>query len=74
VYSRGRVFTRSVLAVGARLLVSAAQQLNIEELRGAMIERVVNATVIVAPGVTLRLIGSFADERLEDTPTEQLES
>jgi hypothetical protein len=54
--------------------VSAAQQLNIVEFRGAMIELVVNATVIVAPGVTLRLIGSFADERLEDAPTEQPES
>jgi hypothetical protein len=32
--------------------VSAAQQLNIEVFRGAMIELVVNATVIVAPGVT----------------------
>jgi hypothetical protein len=54
--------------------VSTTQQLNIEEFRGAMIELVVNATVIVAPGVTLRLIGSFADERLEDAPTEQPES
>ena len=54
--------------------MSAAQQLNIEEFLGAMIELVVNATVIVAPGVTLRLIGSFADERLEDAPTEQPDS
>jgi hypothetical protein len=54
--------------------VSAAQQLDIEEFRGAVIERVVNATVIVAPGVTLRLIGSFADEWLEDAPTEQPDS
>jgi hypothetical protein len=51
--------------------VSAAQQLNIDELRGAMIERVVNTTVIVALGVTRRLIGSFADEQLEDAPTVQ---
>ncbi len=54
--------------------MSAAQQLNVEEFRGAMIELVVNATVIVALGVTLRLIGSFAYERLEDAPTEQPDS
>jgi uncharacterized membrane protein (DUF373 family) len=66
--------TRSVLAVGARLSVSTVQQLNIEEFRGAMIELVVNATVIVALGVTLRLIGSFADDRLDGAPTEQPDS
>jgi hypothetical protein len=54
--------------------VSAAQQFNIEEFRGTMIELVINATVIVALGVTLRLIGSFADERLEDALTEQPDS
>jgi hypothetical protein len=54
--------------------VSAAQQLNIEEFRGAMIGLVVNATVAVALGVTLRLIGSFADERLENALTEQPDS
>jgi hypothetical protein len=54
--------------------VSAAQQLNIEEFRGAMIELLVYATVTVALGVMLRLIGTFADERLEDAPAEQVDS
>ena len=54
--------------------MSAAQQLDIAEFHGAMIELLVNATVIVVPGVTLRLIRSFADERLEDAPTEQLDA
>lgn len=58
--------TRSVLAVGARLSLGPVQQLSVDEFRGAMIELAVNATVIVALGVTLRLIGRFADERLED--------
>jgi uncharacterized membrane protein (DUF373 family) len=58
--------TRSVLAVGARLSLGPVQQLSVDEFRGAMIELVVNAALIVALGVTLRLIGRFADERLED--------
>lgn len=57
-----------------RLSGSTAQQLNFEVFRGAMIELVLNATVTVAPCVTLRLFGSIADERLEDASTEQPDS
>ena len=58
--------TRSILAVGARLSLGPVQQLNVTEFRVEMIELVVSAAVIVALGVTLRLIGSLADEQLED--------
>ncbi len=58
--------TRSILAVGARLSLGPVQQLSVDEFRGAMVELVVNAAVIVALGVTLRLIGTLANEQLED--------
>jgi uncharacterized membrane protein (DUF373 family) len=61
--------TRSILAVGARLSVGSVQQVNAPEFRAAMIELVVNAVVILALGVTLRLIGRFAVERVESTET-----
>lgn len=58
--------TRGILAVGARLSLSPVQQLSVTEFRVQMIELVVNAAVIVALGVTLRLIGSLSEEQLED--------
>ncbi|MGZ3713973.1 MAG: phosphate-starvation-inducible PsiE family protein [Ktedonobacterales bacterium] len=61
--------TRSILAVGARLSLAPVQQLSVTEFRVEMIELVVSAAVIVALGVTLRLIGSLADEQLENGET-----
>ncbi len=60
--------TRGVLAVGARLSVQDFQQLvsgNAAGFRYSMIELGVNAGVIIALGLALRLIGRF----LEDEPT-----
>ncbi len=57
--------TRGVLAVGARLSVADFQQLssgNAAEFRYSMIELGVNAGVIIALGLALRLIGRFLDE------------
>lgn len=60
--------TRGVLAVGARLSVADFAQLASSggaEFRNSMIELGVNAGVIIALGLALRLIGHF----LEDEPT-----
>jgi uncharacterized membrane protein (DUF373 family) len=52
--------TRGILAVGARLSVSGS--LKTEEFIKAMVELGVNAAVIIALGVALRLIGPYLDE------------
>ncbi|GAC1450779.1 MAG: hypothetical protein PVSMB4_09990 [Ktedonobacterales bacterium] len=57
--------TRGILAVGARLSVSSLPQFTGEEFRNSMIELGVNAAVIIALGITLRLIGRY----LEDVPS-----
>ena len=57
--------TRGVLAVGARLSVSDISTITIDEFQRSMIELGVNGAVIIALGLTLRLIGRF----LDDTPT-----
>lgn len=54
--------TRGILAVGARLSVTDFSQLHGAEFTGSMIELGVNAGVIIALGVALRLIGSFLDD------------
>ena len=57
--------TRGVLAVGARLSVADFQQLSSSsspEFRNSMIELGVNAGVIIALGLALRLIGRFLDD------------
>lgn len=57
--------TRGVLAVGARLSVADFQQLasgSASEFRYSMIELGVNAGVIIALGLALRLIGRFLDD------------
>ena len=57
--------TRGVLAVGARLSVADFQQLTsgaASEFRYSMIELGVNAGVIIALGLALRLIGHFLDD------------
>lgn len=61
--------TRGVLAVGARLSVADFHQLssgNAAEFRYSMIELGVNAGVIIALGLALRLIGRFLDEPAPD--------
>ena len=55
--------TRGILAVGARLSVSEGSKFNPDDFRSEMIELAVNAAVIIALGVTMRLIGSFLDDR-----------
>ncbi len=54
--------TRGVLAVGARLSVTSFQTLTDTQFRESMIELGVNAGVIIALGLTLRLIGHFLDD------------
>jgi len=54
--------TRGVLAVGARLSVTDFSQLHGGEFNSSMIELGVNAGVIIALGVALRLIGNFLDD------------
>lgn len=51
--------TRGILAVGARLSVSQVQN---DEFVRAMVELGVNAAVIIALGVTMKLIGNLLDE------------
>lgn len=72
--------TRGVLAVGARLSVANFQTLTETQFRESMIELGVNAGVIIALGLSLRLIGHFLDdesgsekepERVGAAPTEQ---
>jgi uncharacterized membrane protein (DUF373 family) len=55
--------TRGILAVGARLSVSTDASLSVEFTRD-MVELAVNALVIIALGITMKLIGKF----LEDGP------
>lgn len=54
--------TRGILAVGARLSVTDITQLHSNEFSSSMIELGVNAGVIIALGITLRLIGAFLDD------------
>ncbi|HZC06668.1 MAG TPA: phosphate-starvation-inducible PsiE family protein [Ktedonobacterales bacterium] len=67
--------TRGVLAVGARLSVADFQQLsttNATEFRYSMIELAVNAGVIIALGLALRLIGRFLDDEPSQRAPEPL--
>jgi uncharacterized membrane protein (DUF373 family) len=52
--------TRGILAVGARITVS--QTLTQDEFLRDMVELGVNAVVIIALGVAMKLIGTFLDE------------
>jgi uncharacterized membrane protein (DUF373 family) len=51
--------TRGILSIGARLSV---ENVNKDEFFSSMIELGVNAAVILALGITLKLIGSFLEE------------
>jgi uncharacterized membrane protein (DUF373 family) len=54
--------TRGILSIGARLSVEAITP---QEFTRAMIELGVNAAVILALGITLKLIGIFLEEKQE---------
>jgi len=54
--------TRGILAVGARLSISSSQPLSQDEFIRDMVELGVNAVVIIALGVAMKLIGSLLDD------------
>lgn len=54
--------TRGILAVGARLSVSANGSITQEEFIRDMVELGVNAIAIIALGVTMKLIGPYLNE------------
>jgi hypothetical protein len=54
--------TRGILAVGARLSVSSNSTLSREEFIRAMVELAVNALVIIALGIAMKLIGKFLED------------
>jgi uncharacterized membrane protein (DUF373 family) len=54
--------TRGILAVGARLSINAAGPIPQAAFRQDVIELGVDAGVIIALGITLKLIGSFLDD------------
>jgi uncharacterized membrane protein (DUF373 family) len=59
--------TRSILSIGARLSVSAGTEANTTEFTHAMIELGVSAAVILALGITLKLLGQLvADDSTKD--------
>ena len=53
--------TRGILSIGARL--SVEQEVSPQEFNKSMIELGVNAAVILALGITLKLIGMFLEEK-----------
>lgn len=55
--------TRGILAVGARLSIGEEAATDPNSFRNSMIELAVNAAVIIALGVTMRLIGRFLEDR-----------
>lgn len=59
--------TRGILSIGARLSIAASggKSLSGPDFRDAMIELGVNALVIIALGVTLRILGRFATGAVE---------
>lgn len=59
---------RSILATGARLSISDVNTLPQQVFYNTMIELATDAIVIVALGITMRLIGSFLDDSFEDHP------
>lgn len=55
--------TRGILSIGARLSVEQGAALAPQAFTNSMIELGVNAAVILALGITLKLIGRFLDEK-----------
>lgn len=60
--------TRGILAVGAQLSISGLNHVGVDEFRNLMIELGVNAAVIIALGVTLRLIKPLLDDNSAQIP------
>jgi uncharacterized membrane protein (DUF373 family) len=54
--------TRGILAVGARLSISSNSSLSQEEFIRAMVELAVNALVIIALGIAMKLIGKYLED------------
>jgi uncharacterized membrane protein (DUF373 family) len=54
--------TRGILAVGARLSISADSNIANAQFRGDMVELAVNAAVIIALGIAMKLIGRYIDD------------
>ena len=54
--------TRGILAVGARLSISSNSNIDTPEFKGNMVELAVNAAVIIALGVAMKLIGRYIDD------------
>jgi uncharacterized membrane protein (DUF373 family) len=52
--------TRGILSIGARLSIQGTQ-LNLGEFQNSMIELAIDAFVIIALGVTIRILGAAAD-------------
>jgi uncharacterized membrane protein (DUF373 family) len=52
--------TRSILSIGARLSIQGTK-LTLGEFQSSMIELAINAFVIIALGVTIRILGAAAD-------------
>ncbi len=54
--------TRGILSIGARLSVESGSKLTQQEFSSAMIELGVNAAIILALGITLKLLGKFVED------------
>lgn len=54
--------TRGILSIGARLSVEGARPGNSQEFFNAMIELGVNGAVILALGITLKLLGKLVED------------
>ena len=54
--------TRGILSIGARLSVESASNIPQQEFISSMIELGVNAAVILALGITLKLIGKYIED------------
>lgn len=54
--------TRGILSIGARLSVESASNIPQQEFVSSMIELGVNAAVILALGITLKLIGKYIED------------
>jgi uncharacterized membrane protein (DUF373 family) len=54
--------TRGILSIGAKLSVESGSKLTQQEFSSAMIELGVNAAIILALGITLKLLGKFVED------------
>lgn len=54
--------TRGILSIGARLSVESARPTNPQDFTNAMIELGVNGAVILALGITLKLLGKLVED------------